>query len=313
MEISENVVNEKIKKKSKLSEHLRKNWQLWLMVVPSLLIIIIFNYIPMYGVQLAFREFDFTKGITGGEFIGLKYFKQFFDSPMFGTVILNTLRISITAIIFGFISPILLALVINQVRNPKRKQLLQTTVYLPHFISIVVMVGMLQVFLSPETGVIPNIFGLDSSINLMGSEDTFVPVYVISEVWQHCGWNSIIYLAALSSVDPQLYESADIDGANRWQKIINVDIPTLIPTMVVLLIMNMGGVLGAGFEKTFLMQNSLNLSVSEVISTYVYKIGILNSQFSYSTAIGLFNNLVNFLFLVIANSLSKKYTSRSLW
>ena len=159
MEISENVVNEKIKKKSKLSEHLRKNWQLWLMVVPSLLIIIIFNYIPMYGVQLAFREFDFTKGITGGEFIGLKYFKQFFDSPMFGTVILNTLRISITAIIFGFISPILLALVINQVRNPKRKQLLQTTVYLPHFISIVIMVEMLQVFLTPETGVIPNIVG----------------------------------------------------------------------------------------------------------------------------------------------------------
>ncbi len=175
------------------------------------------------------------------------------------------------------------------------------------------MVGILQVFLSPETGVLVNLLNLDSSVNLMGSDNTFVPVYVISEVWQHCGWNSIIYLAALSSIDTQLYESADIDGANRFQKILHVDIPALVPTMVILLIMNMGGVLNAGFEKIFLMQNSLNLSVSEVISTYVYKIGILNSQFSYSTAIGLFNNIINFLFLVLANGLSKKYTNRSLW
>lgn len=302
-----------VKSQNFLVEHIKKNWQLWVMIIPSLTIIIIFNYIPMYGIQLAFREFDFTKGITGGEFVGLKYFRQFFGSPMFSTILINTLRISIATIIFGFISPVLLALMINQVKGKKRKQLLQTTVYLPHFISIVVMVGILQVFLSPETGIISNIFGLDSSVNLMGSEESFLPVYVISEVWQHCGWNSIIYLAALSSVDPQLYESAEVDGASRWKKIIHVDIPALIPTMIVLLIMNMGGVLGAGFEKIFLMQNSLNLSVSEVISTYVYKIGILNSQFSYSTAIGLFNNVVNFFFLVIANALSKKYTNKSLW
>jgi putative aldouronate transport system permease protein len=219
----------------------------------------------------------------------------------------------VTTLIFGFIAPILLALIINQIRNPKRKKVMQTAVYLPHFISTVVMVGILQVFLSPETGVLVNLLNLDSSVNLMGSDSTFVPVYVISEVWQHCGWNSIIYLAALSSIDTQLYESADIDGANRFQKILHVDIPALVPTMVILLIMNMGGVLNAGFEKIFLMQNSLNLSVSEVISTYVYKIGILNSQFSYSTAIGLFNNIINFLFLVLANGLSKKYTNRSLW
>lgn len=303
----------KQKKKFNIVNHFKKNWQLWLMVLPAVVVIIIFNYIPMYGVQLAFREFDFTKGLTGGEFVGLKYFKQFFDNPMFGTVMINTLRISIATLTFGFIAPIGLALIINQIKNPKRKKLLQTTVYLPHFISTVVMVGMLQVFLSPETGVLSNIFGLDASVNLMGSETTFVPVYVISEIWQHCGWNSIIYLAALSSVDTQLYESADIDGANRFQKIIHVDLPALVPTMIVLLIMNMGGILSAGFEKTFLMQNSLNLPVSEVIATYVYKIGILGSQFSYSTAIGLFNNIINFIFLVIANTLSKRFTNRSLW
>ena len=302
-----------VKKKNSFVNHVKKYWQLWLMVIPAIVIIFIFNYIPMYGVQLAFREFDFTKGLTGGDFVGLKYFKQFFNSPMFGTIMINTLRISIATLTFGFVAPILLALIINQIGNPKRKQLLQTTVYLPHFISIVVMVGMLQVFLSPDTGVFTNIFGLDASVNLLGDEKTFVPVYVISDIWQHCGWNSIIYLAALSSVDTQLYESADIDGANRFQKILHVDIPALIPTMVVLLIMNMGGILNAGFDKTFLMQNSLNLGVSEVISTYVYKIGILNSQFSYSTAIGLFNNVVNFFFLVLANRLSKKFTNRSLW
>ncbi|WP_429966961.1 ABC transporter permease [Enterococcus sp. AZ173] len=302
-----------VKKNNRLLSHFSRQWQLWLMVLPALAIILLFNYIPMYGIQLAFREFDFTKGLTGGEFVGFKYFQQFFESPMFQTVIVNTLRISVTTLIFGFIAPILLALIINQIRNPKRKKVMQTAVYLPHFISTVVMVGILQVFLSPETGVLVNLLNLDSSVNLMGSDSTFVPVYVISEVWQHCGWNSIIYLAALSSIDTQLYESADIDGANRFQKILHVDIPALVPTMVILLIMNMGGVLNAGFEKIFLMQNSLNLSVSEVISTYVYKIGILNSQFSYSTAIGLFNNIINFLFLVLANGLSKKYTNRSLW
>lgn len=302
-----------VKKNNRLLSHFSRQWQLWLMVLPALAIILVFNYIPMYGIQLAFREFDFTKGLTGGEFVSFKYFQQFFESPMFQTVIVNTLRISVTTLIFGFIAPILLALIINQIRNPKRKKVMQTAVYLPHFISTVVMVGILQVFLSPETGVLVNLLNLDSSVNLMGSDNTFVPVYVISEVWQHCGWNSIIYLAALSSIDTQLYESADIDGANRFQKILHVDIPALVPTMVILLIMNMGGVLNAGFEKIFLMQNSLNLSVSEVISTYVYKIGILNSQFSYSTAIGLFNNIINFLFLVLANGLSKKYTNRSLW
>lgn len=307
------VVKSNTKGKKSLVKHFKKYWQLWVMVLPALLVVLIFNYIPMYGVQLAFREFDFTKGLVGGDFVGFKYFKQFFDSPMFGTILINTLKISLTTLIFGFITPIILALIINQVGDPKRKKIMQTTVYLPHFISTVVMVGILQVFLSPETGVLTNIFNLDPSLNLMGSESTFIPVYVISEVWQHCGWNSIIYLAALSSIDTQLYESADIDGANRFHKIRHIDIPALVPTMVILLIMNMGGVLNAGFEKIFLMQNSLNLGVSEVISTYVYKIGILNSQFSYSTAIGLFNNLVNFMFLVLANTLSKKYTNRSLW
>jgi putative aldouronate transport system permease protein len=300
-------------KKNPVVQHFRKYWQLWVMVFPGVLLILVFNYIPMYGIQLAFRDFDFSKGLTGGQFVGFKYFKQFFDSPMFAPVLINTIRISLATIVFGFFAPILLALVINQVGSPKTKQILQTTVYLPHFISTVVMVGMIQIFLSPETGLLTHLFHLSANTNLMGDSAAFVPVYVISEIWQHCGWNSIIYLAALAGVDPQLYESAEMDGASRLKKIIHIDIPAIVPIMVLLLILNMGGVLGAGFDKIFLMQNNLNLPVSEVISTYVYKIGLLGSQFSYSTAIGLFNTVINFAFLFITNQISKKVANQSLW
>lgn len=300
---------------SSIIKSVRKDYQLWLMVLPAIIITFIFKYIPMYGIQLAFREFDYTKGLTGGAFVGLKYFKKFFESSMFGPLLRNTINISTTTVMVGFVAPIALALIVNQIGNKRTKQMMQTTVYLPHFISIVVMVGLLNVFLSPEKGAVTHLLSSIgfTNTNLLGSAKAFVPVYVISEVWQHCGWNSIIYLAALSNVDPQLYESARMDGASRWQLVRYVDIPSLIPTMVVLFIMNMGGILNAGFEKIFLMQNTLNLPVSEVISTYTYKIGILSSQFSYSTAIGLFNTLINFFFLITANFLSKKFTKTSLW
>lgn len=299
----------------RVQRHLRRYWQLWAMLAPALAFVVIFAYIPMYGIQLAFREFDFAAGLTGGKWVGLKYFIQFFESPLFGVLMRNTVVISLATLVLGFLTPIALALVINQILRSRLKRLVQTVTYLPHFISIVVIVGMLQVFLSPSTGLITRFlgfFGLDD-VNFLGSTSAFVPVYVISDIWQHTGWNSIIYLAALAGVNTQLYEAARIDGASRMQLIRHVDIPALVPTMIILLILTMGGVLNTGFEKVFLMQNTLNLPVSEVISTYTYKIGILSSQFSYSTAIGLFNTVINFGFLMLANQIAKRASDTSLW
>jgi putative aldouronate transport system permease protein len=298
----------------RLVRHSKVYWQLWVLMLPAVAFTVLFAYVPMYGIQLAFREFDFQAGLSGGDWVGFKYFTQFFESPMFGTLMKNTVTISVATLVFGFIAPILLALVVNQVANAARKRFMQTATYLPHFISIVVIVGMLQVFFNPANGVVTRfvaLFGWDA--DFLGDPSMFVPLYVFSEVWQHCGWNSIIYLAALASVDTSLYEAARIDGANRFQLIRHIDIPALVPTMIVLLILNMGGVLATGFEKIYLMQNTLNLPVSEVIATYVYKVGILSNQFSYGTAIGLFNTAINFVFLVIANQLAKKFANTSLW
>lgn len=293
----------------------KRDIQLWIMIFPAIAAIFVFNYIPMYGIQLAFRDFDFSKGLTGGEWRGLFYFKQFIESFLFTDLLTNTFLISFTTIIIGFPAPIILALVLNQIQRKKMKQLMQTTVYLPHFISIIVLVGMMNVLLSPETGIVGYFmksigFG---DINLLASTSTFIPVNIVSDIWQHCGWNSIIYLAALSTVDPQLYDSAKMDGASRWQTIRYIDFPALVPTIVILFILSMGNILSTGFEKIFLMQNSLNLPVSEVIATYVYKIGIVSNQFSYASAIGLFNTVINFIFLFAMNAISKKASNTSLF
>ncbi len=293
----------------------KRDIQLWIMIFPAIAAIFVFNYIPMYGIQLAFRDFDFSKGLTGGEWRGLFYFKQFIESFLFTDLLTNTFLISFTTIIVGFPAPIILALVLNQIQRKKMKQLMQTTVYLPHFISIIVLVGMMNVLLSPETGIVGYFmksigFG---DINLLASTSTFIPVNIVSDIWQHCGWNSIIYLAALSTVDPQLYDSAKMDGASRWQTIRYIDFPALVPTIVILFILSMGNILSTGFEKIFLMQNSLNLPVSEVIATYVYKIGIVSNQFSYASAIGLFNTVINFIFLFAMNAISKKASNTSLF
>ncbi len=312
---SNSVPNINIEKKPTIFNTFKRDYQLWVMILPAIVVVFIFNYIPMYGIQLAFREYDFTKGLTGGEWVGLKYFIQFIDSHMFTDLLRNTVVISLTTIIVGFPAPIILALLINQIKWKRGKKVLQTTVYLPHFISIVVLVGLLNVLLSPNTGIVSHIinaFGL-KDVNLLASTNTFVPVYVLSDVWQHVGWNSIIYLAALSSVDPQLYDSAKMDGANRWQIIKNVEIPAIIPTIIILLILNMGSIISTGFEKIFLMQNPLNLPVSEVIETYVYKIGIISNQFSYAAAIGLFNTLINFALLLTMNYIAKRFSNISLW
>lgn len=310
-----NIPRKKTTKKPTVLNTFKRDYQLWIMILPALAVIIIFNYIPMYGIQLAFREFDFNKGLTGGEWVGLKYFEQFINNYMFKDLMVNTVTISLATIILGFPAPIIMALIINQVVWKRWKKTLQTTVYLPHFISMVVMVGILNVLLSPETGVVGYLMkslGLED-INLLASEKTFVPVYVLSDIWQHAGWNSIVYLAALSSVDPQLYDSAKIDGASKWQIIKHIELPALVPTMIILFILSMGNILNTGFEKIYLMQNPLNLPVSEVIATYVYKIGIISNQFSYAAAIGLFNTIINFAFLVAMNFIAKRFSNISLW
>ena len=270
---------------SRLAYHFERYWQLWILVAPGLIFMFLFAYVPMWGIQLAFREFEPSKGLTGGQWVGFKYFIQFFQSPLFGQIMWNTVRISLWTLIMGFIFPIILALLINQIGSKKVKGFVQTVTYMPHFISMVVIVSMLNIF----------------------------AVYWISEVWQHCGWNCIIYLAALSGVDTSLYEAAKMDGASRLQLIRYVDLPAIMPTCTILLIMQMGSVLNVGFDKIYLMQNTLNQTATEVISTYTYKIGILGSQFEYSTAIGLFNTVINFLFLMIANGISKKVNDASIF
>lgn len=294
----------------KLQFHFKRYWQLWVMVLPAMCFVALFAYTPMYGLQLAFRDFDPDKGLTGGKWVGFQYFNQFFHDPEFAQILLNTFRISLWSLVMGFIFPIILALLINQIGSAGVKKFVETITYMPHFISTVVMVSMLNIFLTPKTGLLGQFFG---NQNLLGVAKAFTPLYWITEVWQHCGWNCIIYLAALSSVDTQLYEAAKIDGANRLQLIAHIDIPAIMPTCVILLVLNMGHVLGVGFEKVYLMQNALNQPMSEVISTYTYKMGLLSFQFSYSTAIGLFNTVINFIFLVVANALSKKLSDTSIF
>ena len=295
---------------ARIADHLRRYWQLWVMVLPALIFVALFAYVPMYGLRLAVFAYAPRQGLTGGNFVGLKYFSKFFTSPMFGTIVGNTLRISLWTLVMGFIAPIILALLINQIGSTKIKGFVQTITYMPHFISTVVIVSMINIFLAPNTGMIGRFF---TDTNLLAQANLFTPIYWITEVWQHVGWNCIIYLAALSSVDTALYEAAKIDGAGRLSLIRYVDLPTIMPTVGIMLILNMGNVLNVGFEKIFLMQNSMNLSASQVISTYTYNIGILGNQFSYATAIGLFNTVINFLFLVAANFISKKASDTSIF
>ncbi len=300
----------------KIGRYFRHTWQLWVMLLPSMIYILVFCYIPMYGVQLAFREYSFARGFLGGDFVGMKYFRQYFSSSMFWPTLRNTFVIAVTGIIVGFPAPIILALVINQIRNQRWKKFVQTIVYVPYFISVVVLVSMINILFANGSGVIANflkaIHLADPAVNIIGSARTFVPLYVLTGVWQSMGWNSIIFIAALSSVDTQLYDACRVDGANRWQTMIHIDLPALVPTIMILLILNMGGILNVGFDKVFLMQNSTNLGVSQVISTYVYDVGVKSSQFSFGTAVGLFNTIINFICLIITNAISRRATGSGL-
>jgi len=290
-------------------------WQLYVMLLPAIIFFILFHYVPLAGVQIAFRDYKAMDGIWGSKWVGLKYFKRFVSSVQFKTLIWNTLNLSLTNLFAGFPLPILFAIILNEIRSQKVKKAVQNVTYAPHFISTVVVVGMLSMFLAPKTGIIN--FFIEAlggtATDFMGKAKAFVPIYVISDLWQNLGWNVIIYAAALTNVDVQLYDAAKIDGANRLQKIWHVDIPSILPTAVLLLILKCGNVLSVGYEKTYLMQNSLNLSTSEIISTYVYKVGLIKAQYSYTAAIGLFNSVVNVTLLVIVNRIAKKIGDISLF
>lgn len=293
------------------------NWGLYLLLLPSFLLLLIFSYKPMYGVILAFKDYKNSLGITGSPWANplFKYFIRFFKSFQFGTTIRNTLALNLYSLLVGFPIPIFLALMINQITAKRFRKGFQTVLYLPHFISTVVMVGLLLIWLSPSRGLLGAFYGLfnKTAPNILGMPGAFRSIYVWSDVWQHAGWDSIVFLAALSSVDPTLYEAAVVDGATRWQKQIYIDLPLLLPTASIMLILRAGGIMNVGFEKVFLMQNSLNLTKSEVIATYVYKMGLKSNQYSISTAVNLFNNVINFALLMLVNGITKKLGDTSLW
>lgn len=302
------------KHKQSFAAGVKESRALYLLMLPSVIIFLLFTYYPMYGVIIAFKNFTPADGIFGSEWVGFKNFIQYFNSYQFGLTIRNTIVVSLYTIVVTFPLPIVLALMCNQIKAKKFKKFFQVSTYLPHFISTVVMCGMLILFLSPSTGIISKLVGLFGIElpNLMGSATAFPSIYVWSEAWQHVGWDSILYIATLSAVDPSLYEAATMDGAGKWKKMLHIDVPALMPTATIMFILRMGSVMSVGFEKIYLLQNTLNSSTSEIISTYVYKMGLISNQYSLSSAIGLFNNVINLVLLLLVNAISKKLSDTSL-
>lgn len=300
---------------SRLATNVKRHYELYLLVLPAVLYFAIFHYAPMYGIQIAFK--DYYPGFTFSEcdWIGFSNFTRFFRSFQSKTLIWNTLRISLMQLVIGFPFPIILALMLNQVNHLRYKKVVQTVSYAPHFISTVAMAGMITLFFSTNGMVnsLRKVMGAQDSVQFMGKAELFPWIYVLSNVWKSLGWNSIIYIAALAAIDQEQYEAARIDGANRLHIMWNIEIPSIMPTMVVLLILNCGRIMSVGHEQILLLQTPLNQSTSEIISTYVYKVGLLQSDYSYSTAIGLFNSIVNLILLVTVNWISNRINNSGLW
>ncbi|MBQ3080414.1 MAG: sugar ABC transporter permease [Clostridia bacterium] len=293
----------------RFKDNLIAHYPLYLMVIPALLYYILFVYKPMYGILIAFEKFKMKEGILGSAWVGFDNFERLMSSYWFPIILKNTLMLSALSLLISFPLPIVLSLMVNELNDGKGKKLFQTVSYAPHFISTVVVCGMLILFMSPSSGIL----GKMLSMNTLAEPSAFKWLYVLSGVWQGLGWSTVIYFAALSGVDKQLLEAAEIDGANRIQRIIHINFPVLVPTITVLLILQMGQLLNVGYEKVYLLQNDANLTASEVISTYVYKLGLEQNDFSFSTAASLFNSLVNCVILVTANTLSRRITHAGLW
>lgn len=301
--------------RARIWKRMLQTWELYVFIAPAFLYFLIFHYGPMYGIQIAFKNFIPTRGILGSPWVGFEHFERFFNSYYFWDLLWNTLSISLYELAVGFPLPIILALAFNEAKNGFFKRSVQTVTYAPHFISVVVMAGIIITFLSPSTGILVHILefaGIEPAAFLTDPK-WFKTVYVLSGVWQSTGWGTIIYLAALAAVDPQLHEAAIMDGASRFQRIVNINIPAIIPTITILLILNLGGILGVGFEKILLLQNPLNMEASDVISTFVYRSGLLDAQYSFSTAVGLFNSVVNAILLIAVNQIARRTSETSLW
>lgn len=307
--------NTRQSQRERLTKAILNNRQLYLFLLPAFAYFLIFHYLPMYGVQIAFRNFNPARGITGSEWVGLKHILRFFESYHFWRLIRNTLSVSVYTLALGFPIPIVLALMLNEMQRQRYKRIIQTVIYAPHFISVVVMAGMVLAFLKSPVGLLNQfrgVFGMDT-VSLLTSHRWFSSIYAWSGVWQQAGWGTVIYLAALSSIDPEIYEAAIIDGASRMQRVFNINLPGIIPMVMIILIMNTGRIMSVGFEKAFLLQNPLNLESSEIISTYVYKAGLQSFQYSFASAVGLVNSVVNFILLFTVNRIAKRAGQASLW
>lgn len=299
---------------SRLKKDLRMNYGAYLVILPAVLFYILFCYKPMYGIIIAFKDFSPGKGIWGSPWAGFKHFESFFNSYYFLRLLGNTLRVSLSSLVWGFPAPIILALLMNEIRSTWFKRTVQTITYMPHFVSMVVVCSLVKLF-TADTGFIVqfmSLFGFEP-ISLLSKSNYFVPVYVASGIWQEVGWGTIIYLAALTGVDPALYEAARIDGANRWKQTIHVTLPSIVGTIIILFIMRMGSIMSVGYEKIILLYNAGILDKADVISTFVYRKGLQDFQWSYSTAIGVFNSFINFGLVFLTNRISRKVSNISLW
>lgn len=301
--------------KRSFKDNVTRHWQFYLIILLPLIHIIIFKYIPMFGLQIGFKNYRVSKGIWGSDWVGLKHFIRFFSTTSCWNIIFNTISLSLYSIIVSFPFAIILAILVNECTNKRYKKFTQMVTYMPYFISTVVLVSMVIQFTDTRMGILNHFIGLfgHSSVNFMAKPSLFKHIYVWSGIWQQTGYNAIIYIAALSGIDPQLYEAAKVDGCSRFQKILHIDLPGIKSTIIILLILNMGYIMSVGFEKAYLMQNGLNLGSSEIISTYIYRIGLINADFSFSTAIGLINSLINLVLILSFNKLAQLTGENALW
>ncbi|MDR1399782.1 MAG: ABC transporter permease subunit [Treponema sp.] len=293
----------------------RNDWQLWVLLLPALVYFFVFCYLPMYGIQIAFRDYKAVFGITGSKWVGLKNFTDFFSAYYFTRLLSNTLLLNIFGLLWSFPIPIILAILLNQLEHPRFKKFVQTSIYIPHFISTVVMAGMLYLFLSPTNGIFNKFIEMlgGTSIYFMAEPSWFRTLFIGSDIWQHAGWSTILYIATLTGIDPELYEAATVDGATKRQKIWHIDLPHLIPIAVMMLILSCGSLLVSNTDKALLMKTAANSAKSDIIGVYVYEMGLGRAQFSYTAAIGLFTNLINFVTIMAVNFISKKLGETSLF
>ncbi len=303
------------KKKINYAVYLKNNWQLYVLILPAIIYFVVFNYMPLYGIQIAFKDFKAVFGIAGSKWVGLKNFENFFHAYYFKRLLTNTLLLNVYNLLWSFPIPIILSILLNQIKGPRIKRFIQTSIYVPYFISTVVLAGMLYIFLSPTSGilnVLRQALGM-KAVDFMSDAKAFRSIYIISGIWQSAGWGTILYIASLSGVDPSLYEAAEIDGASIWQKIRYIDIPSIVPVIVMVFILDCGKLLSSNTDKALVMQTAGNIPTSDIIGVYVYNVGLGSGQFSYTTAIGLFINVINFVIIITANQISKKISDVGLF